>query len=179
MKVAVIVAMAENGVIGKDNTLIWRLSEDLKLFKKRTSGHAVIMGRKTFESIGKALPNRTNIILSKSSSFLPEGCIVVNTWEMAMLIASGESDAQEVFVIGGEMIYNLVADKADILYLTRVHATPEGDAFFDFEPYKNWELKETLFFKADEKNQYDFSVETWHKPNTKIMEELLVQEHVN
>ena len=158
MDISIIVAVAENGVIGKDNQLLWRLSEDLKLFKKRTSHHAVIMGRKTYDSIGKPLPNRLNIVISRSKDLKIEGCTVANSLQDAIEIAKNESDKDEVFIIGGEKIYNLAESLATKLYLTKVHATLEGDAFFNLKPYEDWTLVSSLSYHKDEKNEYDFEV---------------------
>ncbi len=158
MDISIIVAVAENDVIGKDNQLLWRLSEDLKLFKKRTSHHAVIMGRKTYDSIGKPLPNRLNIVISRSKDLKIEGCTVASSLQDAIEIAKNESDKDEVFVIGGEKIYNLAENLATKLYLTKVDASLDGDAFFNLKPYGNWKLLASLSYQKDEKNEYDFEV---------------------
>ena len=158
MDISVIVAVAKNGVIGKDNQLLWRLSEDLKLFKKHTTGHAIIMGRKTFESIGKSLPNRINIIVSRNKSLEIEGCKVVNSLENAIEIAKNLSEKNEIFIIGGEKIYQLAQPVATKLYLTKVDTKIEGDAFFDEKPYLNWSIISTVYYPKDEKNEHDFEV---------------------
>ena len=158
MDISIIVAVAENGVIGKDNQLLWRLSEDLKLFKKRTSHHAVIMGRKTYDSIGKPLPNRLNIVISRSKDLKIEGCTVANSLQDAIEIAKNESDKEEVFIIGGEKIYNLAENLATKLYLTKVDASLDGDAFFNLKPYENWKLLSSLSYQKDQKNEYEFEV---------------------
>ncbi|MCP9764108.1 dihydrofolate reductase [Lacihabitans soyangensis] len=158
MDISIIVAVAENGVIGKDNQLLWRLSEDLKLFKKRTSHHVVIMGRKTYDSIGKPLPNRLNIVISRSKDLKIEGCTVANTLQDAIEIAKNESDKDEVFIIGGEKIYTLAENLATKLYLTKVNASLEGDAFFNLKPYENWRTISSVSYFKDEKNEYDFEV---------------------
>lgn len=164
MDISIIVAVAENGVIGKDNQLLWRLSEDLKLFKKRTTGHAIIMGRKTYDSIGKPLPSRLNIVISRSKDLEIVGCAVANTLQDATEIAKKESDKEEVFIIGGEKIYNLAENLATKLYLTKVNATLEGDAFFNLKPYENWKLVSSLSYQKDEKNEFDFEVLEMVKP---------------
>jgi dihydrofolate reductase len=158
MDISIIVAVAENGVIGKDNQLLWRLSEDLKLFKKRTSHHAVIMGRKTYDSIGKPLPNRLNIVISRGKDLEIEGCLVANSLEKAIEKAKNESEKDEVFIIGGEKIYNLAENLATKLYLTKVYAILEGDAFFNLKPYENWKMISSIAYQKDEKNEYDFEV---------------------
>lgn len=164
MDISIIVAVAENGVIGKDNQLLWRLSEDLKLFKKRTTGHAIIMGRKTFDSIGKPLPNRVNIVISRSKDLEIEGCVVVNSLEKAIEVATQQTDKNEVFIIGGEKIYTLAENLATKLYLTKVNAKLEGDAFFDLKPYEKWSISSSVSYKKDEKNEYDFEVLELVKP---------------
>ena len=158
MDISIIVAVAKNGVIGKDNQLLWRLSEDLKLFKKRTTNHAIIMGRKTYDSIGKPLPNRLNIVISRSKDLEIEGCLVANSLEKAIEIAKNDSDKDEVFIIGGEKIYTLTENLATKLYLTKVNATLEGDAFFNLKPYENWTTVSSISYLKDEKNEYDFEV---------------------
>jgi dihydrofolate reductase len=164
MDISIIVAVADKGVIGNDNQLLWRLSEDLKLFKKRTTGHAIIMGRKTFDSIGKPLPNRVNIVISRSKDLKIEGCTVVNSLEKAIDVANQQTDKNEIFIIGGEKIYTLAETIANNLYLTKVNATLEGDAFFDLKPYKNWTKVSSVSYKKDEKNEYDFDVLEMVKP---------------
>jgi len=158
MDISIIVAVAENGVIGKDNQLLWRLSEDLKLFKKRTTGHAIIMGRKTFDSIGKPLPNRVNIVISRSKDLEIEGCVVVNSLEKAIEVATQQTEKNEVFIIGGEKIYTLAEKHATKLYLTKVNTILEGDAFFDIKSYENWTVVSSVSYKKDEKNEFDFEV---------------------
>ncbi len=164
MDISIIVAVAENSVIGKDNQLLWRLSEDLKLFKKRTTGHAIIMGRKTFDSIGKPLPNRINIVISRSKDLEIDGCVVVNSLEKAIEVASHQKDKNEIFIIGGEKIYTLAEKIATKLYLTKVNVTLDGDAFFDLKPYENWILVSSVLYQKDEKNEYDFEVLEMIKP---------------
>jgi dihydrofolate reductase len=164
MDISIIVAVADKGVIGNDNQLLWRLSEDLKLFKKRTTGHAIIMGRKTFDSIGKPLPNRVNIVISRSKDLKIEGCTVVNSLEKAIDVANQQTDKNEIFIVGGEKIYTLAETIANKLYLTKVNATLEGDAFFDLKPYKNWTKVSSVSYKKDEKNEYDFDVLEMVKP---------------
>jgi dihydrofolate reductase len=157
MKVSIIVAVAENGVIGKNNKLIWRLSDDLKNFKRITTGHFIIMGRKTYESIGKPLPNRTNLILSRNKNFNAEGCIVLDSLDKA-LTYSYKHRQDEVFLIGGAQLYHAVIDKADKLYLTRVHAKPDGDAFFPEIDYSKWMEISHNTVNKNEKNEFDFEI---------------------
>ncbi|HSI91251.1 MAG TPA: dihydrofolate reductase, partial [Adhaeribacter sp.] len=126
--IALVVAMAENRVIGKNNQLIWHLPADLKHFKNLTTGHPIIMGRKTFESIGKPLPNRTNIIVTRQEDFSAEGCLVAHSLNEALMMAQ-QLDS-DIFVIGGAEIYRQAMFLADTIYLTEVHHSFDGDTFF-------------------------------------------------
>ena len=128
-QISLIAALSENRVIGKDNTLPWHIPEDLKHFKEVTSGHPVIMGRKTFESIGRLLPKRLNIVVSRDPAYKVEGATMANSLDKAIEIATNY-DANEVFVIGGGQIFEQSMAFADRLYLTVVHTEIEGDAFF-------------------------------------------------
>ena len=160
MKVSLIVAVSENGVIGKDNDLIWHLPKDMKFFKETTMGHHVIMGRKNFESIPhkfKPLPNRTNIVITRQSDYKAEGSIVVNSVEDALEIAKVNGDL-EPFIIGGGQIYKIALEKnlVDRIYLTRIHYSFDGDTFFP-ELNSDWkEINREDCFK-DERNKYDYS----------------------
>ncbi len=156
MKLSIIVAVAENGVIGHNNQLIWRLPEDLKMFKRLTSGHPIIMGRKTFESIGKPLPNRTSIIITKNPEFQIEGCITVHSLEEA-IEAANEIEENEAFIIGGAEIYRLALPFADKIYLTEVHHAFEGDTFFPAIDKELWEEVNRTDHDIDEKHLYKYS----------------------
>ena len=159
MNISILVAVGQNGEIGKDNQLLWRLSDDLKLFKKRTLDHAIIMGRKTYDSIGKPLPGRVNIVISQNKKLKIEGCTVVHSLEEAIEAALKQTDKEEIFIIGGQQIYALATPHATKLYLTEVKAAFENaDAFFDAKPFKDWKTVETLHFNASDKNEYDFDV---------------------
>ena len=134
MKVSLIVAVSENGVIGKDNDLIWHLPKDMRFFKEITTGHHVIMGRKNFESIPhkfRPLPNRTNIIITRQSNYKAEGCVVVNSVEEALKVAKSNEE-NEAFIIGGGQIYKLAVDAGlvDKIYLTKIYYSFDGDTFF-------------------------------------------------
>ena len=160
MRVSLIVAVSENGVIGKDNDLIWHLPNDMKFFKETTQGHHVIMGRKNFESIPhkfRPLPNRTNIIISRQSDYVAEDCIVVNSLEDSLKIAQKNGDV-EPFIIGGGQIYKLALENNLInrIYLTRIHHSFEGDTFFP-NLSEDWKITERKDFVADEKNRYNYS----------------------
>ena len=154
MIVSIIVAVSENNVIGKDNKLIWHLPADLKNFKTLTMGHHIIMGRKTFESIGKALPGRTSIVITHQSSYSAEGCIVVNSIDEALTKAS---DDTEVFIIGGDAIFQQSLNFATKIYLTKIHRSFEGDTFFPDLNEKEWAIKACVDFLPDEKNPYRYS----------------------
>lgn len=127
MRISLIVAVAENGVIGRDGDLPWRIPADLRFFKETTMGKPIVMGRKTFESIGRALPGRTNIVISRDSSFAADDIVVVGDLEAALVVAG---DVPEVMVIGGAQVYALALPRADRIYLTEVHAAPVGDVGF-------------------------------------------------
>ena len=160
MKVSLIVAVSENGVIGKDNDLIWHLPKDMKFFKDTTIGHHVIMGRKNFESIPhkfRPLPNRTNIVITRQFDYKAEGSIVVNSVEEALKVAKSNEE-NEAFIIGGGQIYKLAfdADLVDKIYLTKIYHSFEGDTFF-LELNSDWiELKREDYFK-DDNHKYDYS----------------------
>ncbi|AWH84981.1 diacylglycerol kinase [Flavobacterium album] len=159
MTLTLIAAAAENNALGKDNQMIWHLPDDFKRFKQITTGHYIIMGRKTFESFPRPLPNRTHVIITRQEDYKAEGCIVVNSLNAA--IAACPQD-EEVFVIGGGEIYKQSIDRADKIELTKVYDTsPEADAFFpDIDP-KKWELAEEVFHPKDEKHAYDMAFQTW------------------
>lgn len=153
--IALVVAMAENRVIGKDNKLIWHLPADLKYFKQLTSGHPIIMGRKTFESIGKPLPNRTNIIVTRQTEFEADGCMVANSLPEALMLAQ-QLDS-EIFVIGGAEIYQQALFLADTIYVTEVHHIFEGDTFFPEIDSVLWQEVSREKHEPDEKNAYPYS----------------------
>lgn len=160
MKVSMIVAMATNRVIGRDNKLPWYLPNDLKYFKQVTMGKPILMGRKTFESIGKPLPGRCNIVMTRDQSWSAEGVRVVHSLEDAVSLASqiAEIDGQdELMIIGGDQIYQLALPKADRLYLTEVHAEVEGDAFFPEFERGQWKEIGREDFNAEDPNPYDYS----------------------
>jgi dihydrofolate reductase len=166
MRVSIVVAMAENRVIGQGNALPWRLPEDLKAFKRLTSGHAVVMGRKTFESIGKPLPQRLNIVISRQQDYDAAGAKVVASLERAMEVAR-QAGQQEVFIIGGEAIYRLALPLADRLYLTRVHGEVEGDVRFPQLDEAAWELVEQRRCEADERHAFAYTFERYERRRDK------------
>ncbi|MEB8433141.1 type 3 dihydrofolate reductase [Cocleimonas sp. KMM 6892] len=157
MKLSMIVAMAHNRVIGLDNKMPWHLPADLQWFKKTTLGSPIIMGRKTYDSIGRPLPGRLNIILSRNTELEIEGCTVVNTLSDALDAAKG---ADEVFITGGAHLYEKFLQDADCLYLTMIDADLEGDTFFpDYTQYA-WKEIDRIDNPADEKNPYPYSFVT-------------------
>lgn len=151
MKLSIIVAVSDNGVIGFKNDLPWRLSSDLKRFKSITMGHSILMGRKTFESLPKLLPGRKTVILTRQSDYKFEGAIVVDSLNSAIDVCREEAEA---FVIGGAEIYHQALSSAARLYLTKVHAEIKGDTFFPSINWHEWKQLKVEHFEADEKNQY-------------------------
>jgi len=159
MKISIIVAADEKNGIGKDNNLLCYLPADLKYFKNTTLGHHIIMGRKTFESIGKPLPNRTNIIVSGNSSLIIENCMVTQSLEKAIEIARINGEP-ELFIAGGGTIYNQAILLAHKIYLSRIHHQFNADTFFPTLT-QNWQLTESSTVKADEKNKYDITFQVF------------------
>lgn len=156
MIVSAIVATANNNVIGKNNDIPWYLPADLKYFKKTTLNHHIIMGRKSFESIGRPLPKRTNIVISRNPFFVATNCIKASSVEEALTVAHDNGE-EEAFIIGGGQIYELSQSYWDRLYLTTVHADIEGDIFFPKIDEEKWKLVSQEAHKADDKNEYDFT----------------------
>lgn len=156
--ITLIAAAAENNALGKDNALLWHLPDDFKRFKEITTGHHIIMGRKTFESFPKLLPNRTHVIITRQKGYAPEGCIVVDSMENAIAACPKDED---IFIIGGGEIYNLGMPFADIIELTRVHGSFEADAFFPEINRNQWELISEEYHPTDEKHKVDFSFQTF------------------
>ncbi len=155
MKISIVVAASTNNVIGKEGGLPWRLPEDLRHFKKITMGKPVIMGRATWESIGHALPGRQNIVLSRQTGFVAEGCDVAATADEALGIAG---DAEEAMIIGGGHVYHQFLPQTDRIYLTRIHATVEGDTFFPTLDKKAWltVARESHAASAERKYAFEF-----------------------
>lgn len=152
---SIIVAVAKNNVIGKDNKLIWHLPEDLKRFKRLTTGHTIIMGRKTFESLGRVLPNRKHVILSNDKCFKVQDENVEVLNDISLLEKYINSD-EENFVIGGASIYNLLMPYTDKMYITKINEEFEGDVCFPQIEEKDWEIVETEKGQTDEKNVYEY-----------------------
>ena len=162
MLLSQVVAAAENNAIGKSNQLLWALPNDMKFFKNTTWGMPVIMGRKTYESLGKPLTGRINIVITRQHDWQPEGIRVVHDIKEAMS-AAAESDAREAFIIGGGEIYKQTLPITNRVYLTRVHTSIEGDTYFPEMNKADWELLSQLDFTADAKHAYDYSFQVWQR----------------
>ena len=156
MTISIIVAMTADRVIGRDNTLPWRLPADLRRFKRLTLGHHLVVGRKTWESIGRPLPGRKMVVITRQRKFRADGVEVVHSIDDALAVARKNGE-DEVFIAGGEEIYRQTLARAHRLYLTRVHATIEGDAFFPEYDAAAWTEVEREDRAADEKNPHAFS----------------------
>ena len=157
MRIALIAAMAENRVIGHANQLPWRLPADLKHFKQLTLNKPVIMGRNTFESIGRPLPERSNIVVTRDRDYRAEGCRVVHSIEQAVRAAAGH---EEAMVIGGAELYRQMLERAERLYLTLVKAEVEGDALFPELESGQWRETAREAHRADDRNEYDYDFVT-------------------
>lgn len=163
MKIILIVAKAKNQVIGKDNQLIWKLSADLKRFKNLTTGHYILMGRKTYDSLGKPLPNRTHLIISRNPDFqAPEGHYAFSSLEEAIIFCN-KIEVEKLFIIGGGQIYKEALPLCDQLEITEVDAAPEGDTFFPEIDITYWKETAREEFPADEKNEFPYAFVTYEK----------------
>jgi len=158
--VTLIVAVADSGVIGRDNTLPWHLPEDLKRFKRLTLGKPVVMGRKTFESIGKPLPGRRNIVVTRDTNYHRDGIDVVHGVDAALRAAG---DAPEVMVIGGAELFRVLLPRAERLHLTRVHGDVAGDVVWPALDEREWRVMEREEYAADERHAYAMTFEVWEK----------------
>ncbi len=157
---SIIVAMTENWVIGRDGDMPWRLSADLKRFKAITMGHHMLMGRKTFDSIGRVLPGRTTVVISRSATYEDSRIQVARSLDQAYEIAAGD---EEVFVVGGAQIYELALPTCDRVYLTQIHSELEGDTTFPVVDWGQWDLVSEEKHKADDRNDHDFSFLTYDR----------------
>lgn len=162
MIISLVVAAATNNAIGKEGTMPWHLPNDMKHFKNVTWGMPVIMGRKTFDSLGKALPGRKNIVITRQEGWTAENTVVVKTLEDALFVA-GQTDAKEVMVIGGGEIYKAYFEKAKRIYLTRVESSPDADTFFPAIDGRQWQLISQRNHEADEKNPFNYSFQLWER----------------
>lgn len=160
MKLAIIVATDQQGLIGKENDLPWKLSADLQYFRRVTMGKPIIMGRNTHESIGRALPGRKNIIVTKNKSYQAEGCTVVHSIPDALLACE---QVEEVMIMGGASLYEQFLPQADKLYLTQVHASLTGDTWFPNWQKNEWSELSREDYQADEKNDYAYSFIVYEK----------------
>ena len=157
-----IVAASENNIIGIKNGLPWRLPNDFRYFKNKTWGMPVIMGRNTYESMKKDLPGRINIVVTQKTDWHPENVFVTHTIEEAVAKAK-ESEAKEIFIIGGGEVFHQTINNIDRIYLTRVHTTVEGDTSYPELDISKWKKIKEDSFPADEKNNYPYTFEIWEK----------------
>lgn len=164
MIISIVVAAADNNVIGKDNKLLWHLPSDMKFFKATTWASVVIMGRKTFVSLGeKPLPGRKNILITRQKDYqAPEGVWIAGDIKEALDKAK-QANCHEVFVIGGGEIYQQAMALSDRIYMTRVHTSPEGDTFFPAISEQEWKLSDRVGFASDQKHAYAFDIEKWER----------------
>lgn len=164
MKLSLIVAASTNNVIGKDNQLLWSLPNDMRFFKNTTWAMPVLMGRKTFESLGKPLPGRLNIVITRQQHWQSAGATVVHSLEEALKAAS-DAGYNEAFVIGGGEIFVDALSIADQVYLTRVDAVLEGDAFFPALDETKWKMVSNRSYTPDAKHKYAYHFQLWQKAN--------------
>lgn len=161
---SIIVAVAKDNAIGKNNQLLWHMPADLKFFRKTTSGHTVIMGRKTFESVGKALPKRRNIVITHQENYEAENIEVVSS--LAEAFALCKEDADDVFIVGGAQIYEQSMPQTDKIYLTRINQEFDGaDTYFPEIKDEEWQLENVEHHESDEHNPYDYSFYLYSKTN--------------
>lgn len=158
--IIMIAAVAENFALGKDNELVWHLPDDFKRFKQLTTNHYIIMGRKTFESFPKPLPNRTHVIITRQQDYTAEGCLVAANLADALAMVPEDENA---FVIGGGEIYALALPFTDVIELTKVHARFEADTFFPEIDSKQWKLVSEEYHPKDEKHLFDFTYQTYRR----------------
>lgn len=164
MMISLMVAISKNKAIGLDNKLLWHLSDDLKNFKRVTLNHCIIMGRKTFESIGKALPKRTNIIITRNHDYKQEGCVVVHSLQEAITYAKSIRET-EAIVTGGAEIYKEALSIINRAYITEVDVSiDQADTFFPEYDFSSWVVKETIEHKKDEQNEYNWTFKVYDKP---------------
>ena len=164
MNISIIAAVSGNNVIGADNKLVWHLPADLKYFKELTMGHTLIMGRKTFDSIGKPLKGRATIVMTRNKNFVAPGCVVASSLGGALQMADKDKD---IFIAGGEQVYRraITLKQVTRIYLTRIHASFDGDAFFPEIDPANWKLAENTDYRPDERNPYPYSFQVYIRNN--------------
>ena len=158
--ITIIAAAAENNALGKDNDLVWHLPDDFKRFKRLTSGHYIIMGRKTFESFPKLLPNRTHVIITRKEDYKPDDTIVVNSLEEALKVSKIDD---QPFIIGGGEIYKMGMEAADRIELTRVHGEFEADTYFPEIDEDQWKVVKEQFHEKDDKHDHSFTYLTYER----------------
>src|ERR1700744_466577 len=165
MIISLIAAASTNNVIGKDNSLLWRLPNDMKFFKNTTWGMPVIMGRKTFDALaGEPLPGRFNFVVTRNRDWHPQNQAVIVEPDLDQAFeAARKTDCKEIFVIGGGQIYTETMPMADRIYLTRVHTVVEGDAWFPVINKKEWECTSNMDFPADDKHAFAYSFQIWER----------------
>lgn len=156
--ITIIAAAGKNNELGKNNDLVWHLPDDFKRFKKLTTGHHIIMGRKTFQSFPKPLPNRVHIVITRNRDYHPEGTIIVHSMSEALVVAKED---KQPFIIGGGEIYKMGMEVADKIELTRVNGNFEADTFFPEILSENWKLDSEEYHPKDEKHKFDFSYQTF------------------
>jgi len=164
MIISQILALSKNGVIGHDYKMLWHMPSDFKYFKQKTLGHYILMGRKTFESLGKPLPGRPHIIVTRSKDFKYEGCIVVDSIEKGIEVAR-KAGEKELFIIGGGEIYKQTLPLTDLIYLTEIDVEVTGNVTYPYPDKKQWEDISRNDLPADEKNPYNYSFTVWRKRN--------------
>jgi len=164
MTISCIVAKTRNNVIGRDNKMPWHISDDLKYFKKITTGHTIVMGRKNYESIGRPLPGRTNIVITRDPCYTCCGCIVVNDIQKAIDYAKRHNET-ELFIIGGGQIYEQTKNLWDKMYITEIDVDLDGDVFFPDMDFSKWKLIDKECKNKSEKNEYDFCFTLYERIN--------------
>jgi dihydrofolate reductase len=162
MRTSIIVAMDRRRAIGRDNGLPWHLPGDLKFFKRTTMGHPLIMGRKTYDSVGKPLPGRTNIVITRRDDYAPDGVIITRSLDEALDIAA-QHDREEIFVGGGSEIFAQALDRVDRMYVTRIDHEFDGDTFFPEVDWSEWRLISREEHEPDEKNRWGYAFEVWER----------------
>ena len=168
MTISIIAAVGANNVIGRNNQLPWHMPADLKWFKNHTMGHHLLMGRKTFESTGRPLPGRITVVITRNPNYAPEGVAIARSLDEAISKAEAAGDP-EIYIAGGAEIFAQGLHRADRMYITRIHAEPEGDTFFpEFDDVNEWKLVDTEHCEADQKNPHPYSFLTYERQETQI-----------
>ncbi len=162
MKISIIVAIAENNAIGKDNKLLWHIRDDLKLFKRTTLGHVIVMGRKSYESIGRPLPGRTNVVVTRNEHYRPDGVEVFSS--LKSVFEHFSKTEKEIFVIGGGEIYRQTLETAHILHISHVETRVEdADTYFPEVNWEDWEMTDEEKYEKDERNDFPFIYKVYNR----------------